>query len=159
MKVLGFVLVGLMVASCCSPPKKESTSSDPIPVTTTKEPRPAETQTAKPKPEPAAPALTVEATTLYKDYETNEVAADDKYKDKALLVTGKLQAIDKDFMNNVVLKLTTGDRFGINAVHATLEDSEKSKAAKLSKGDKVSLRCIGGTRIMKSPTLKDCTVQ
>lgn len=106
---------------------------------------------------PTGPAVSVSAADLFKDYDANEVAADEKYKGKHLIVGGKLSSIDKDFADNIVLKLDTGKPY--HWVSATMKDSEKSKAAGQTKGQTVSLDCTGGTMIIKSPTLKDCTIR
>lgn len=112
------------------------------------------------EPAPAAPVVEevepvkVTALQLWKDYDGNEVSADAQYKDKPLLVTGKVGSIDKDFMGDVVLKLIATSRW--EDVHAELEDGEASTAAGLSKGASVTLRCTGGGRIIGSPMLKDC---
>lgn len=111
-------------------------------------------------PEPPAkptPDMKVTAVKLFQDYEANEVAADNVYKGKTLLVSGKVQSIDKDFMDNIVVHLTTPNEF-MSAL-ATVMDSEKAKAGKLTKGQTVSVLCSGGGRIIGSPVLRDCTIE
>jgi hypothetical protein len=107
--------------------------------------------------EAPAPAVTVAAVDLWKAYDANEVAADEVYKDKRLLVTGAVASIDKDIMDDVVLMLSTPNEF--MKVHAQLEDSEASAAAALKKGASVTVACTGGGLIMGSPILKDCRIQ
>ena len=111
-------------------------------------------QTPKPPPKPAPDALVVTAKDLWSAYDANEVAADEQYKGKRLIVTGKLQSIDKGILDDVVLKLRTKNQF--LSVHATLRDSEKAAAAALKKGVTVKVRCIGDGLILGSPLLKKC---
>ncbi len=149
------VLVGLLAAGCCCKEtgKKAGagTAAGPGPATTPEAPEEPKAPVVK------TPDMDVSASQLQKDYKANEVAADNKYKDKLLRVTGTVESIEKDFLDNVVLKLATGDMFV--EVHATLEDSEKSKAAELSKGKRVRVVCTGGGMVMMSPMLRACTLE
>ena len=47
----------------------------------------------------------------------------------------------------------------MNLVNATLEDSEKGKAASLRKGASVTVACTGNGLIIGTPMLKDCTIR
>ena len=54
------------------------------------------------------PPIDINARTLFREYDANEVSADDSYKGKRLRVTGVCQrAIDKDFMDNIIVRLGT----------------------------------------------------
>jgi hypothetical protein len=110
-------------------------------------------------PAPTTPPMTVSAKQLYADYHANEVAADEKYKGKNLLVSGTIVSIDKDAFDNMQLRLSVGDQFGLEYVMATLDDSQKGKAMALAKGKSVTVVGRGGTMIMGSPTLDDCVLQ
>ena len=56
----------------------------------------------------------------------------------------------------LVLRLSTPNAF--SQVMATLEDSEKSKAGRLSKGTAVRLVCEGSGMVIGSPSLDECTI-
>lgn len=47
------------------------------------------------------------AVQLGRDYDANEVAADDKYRGQTLLVTGTVESIDKDMFDSLVLHLAS----------------------------------------------------
>ena len=94
---------------------------------------------------------------LWRAYDENEVAADNVYKDRTLMVTGTLSSIDKDFLDNVILDLKSPNEF-MN-VRAELEDKEESKASKLKKGAQVIVECTGAGRLIGSPYLKDCKIR
>ena len=104
--------------------------------------------------EAAEPPLPVKADALFRAYDDNEVAADQKYKGKSLLVTGTVQSIDKDFTDSIVVQLASGNPF--MAVHAYLDDQHAAMAASLKKGAKVAWVCQGDGRIVGSPMLKGC---
>jgi hypothetical protein len=60
-------------------------------------------------------------------------------------------------MNNIIVRLTSGQTF-MN-VMANVKDSQKSAAAGLVKRQRVSVRCIGGGRVVGSPVLNDCMIE
>jgi peptidylprolyl isomerase len=104
--------------------------------------------------DPAA-ANVVDAIKLWSDYHDNEVAADEQYKGRLLLVDGVVASIDKDFLDHIVIRLKSRNEF--MGTMATMEDTEKRTAASLRRGQRVRVQCRGGTMIMGSPTLSDCT--
>lgn len=106
---------------------------------------------------PAEPAMSVSAKQLSSAYEANEVSADNSYKGKRLLVDGVVQSIGKDIMNNVYVVLRGRNDF--QGVHATMMESETGTAAKLSKGDRLTVLCKGNGKMLTDPMLDDCRVQ
>ena len=102
------------------------------------------------------PALEVTAVQLASDYTANEVSADLRYKDKPLIVTGSIEAISKDFMDRVILRLGSGNQF--LPVSATLVTGQTAQAATLSVGAAIKVRCTGNGLLM-SPQLSDCVIQ
>lgn|GEM_PF-297588 len=102
----------------------------------------------------SASAVEVTATTMFSDYQDNEIAADGKYKGKALLVSGTVDSISSDFMDKPVVQLSAKP-FGF--VQAS--DLPKDVAASLKKGQKVTLACTGNGEVIGFPALSGCTVQ
>lgn len=89
------------------------------------------------------------------EYERNEVSADQKFKDKPLLVSGMVAEIGKDVTDGVYVLLSSG--FDLNPiVHATLRKDAISHAATLSPGNRVSLACIGTGKTISMPVLSAC---
>jgi hypothetical protein len=108
--------------------------------------------------QPFAPAaLQVTAGQLYGEYHRNEVAADQTYKDKMLAVSGIVESINKDFVDDAYLVLETANEF--EGVQAHLKSSETSKAARMSKGELITVLCSGNGMIIGTPMLKDCVIQ
>jgi len=105
----------------------------------------------------AAVGTPVTATKLFNDYHANEVSADDEYKGRRLLVTGIVNSIDKDLTGSIIVRLTTSNQF--MSVDADMRDSQKSNAATLSRGQKVSVSCTGAGMVIGSPQLSDCALQ
>lgn len=102
----------------------------------------------------ATPPLAVTSVALAKAYEENEAAADNLYKGKLLVVSGKLQSINKDLTDDTVLVLQGQNAF--QTVQAELDSDAASAALSMHKGQKVTLHCMGAGEVASLPMLKDC---
>ena len=91
---------------------------------------------------------------LAKAYEANQVAADQKYAGKTLLVTGKVTAILSGLGNVPYLKLEGSNRF--QGPHVNFAEGNTDRIATLSKGDTVHLTCVGGGSVVGTAALKGC---
>ena len=98
---------------------------------------------------------TVTANILQKDYEKNEVKADSEYKNKTLIVTGKIDAIQKDAFNNMLLKLVGGSNMFLTPI-ATINKKYANWVATLNKGNNVKLVCKGRGFVIGTASLDDC---
>lgn len=105
------------------------------------------------------PAIEVTANQLLKAYKNNEVAANQQYKGKVLLVSGVVDSIQAGLNDKPYISLKAGGEFEFNTPQARLIDSDEAKAATLSKGQKILLKCIGDSEVAGTPMLKDCVIQ
>lgn len=85
----------------------------------------------------AEEVISVTASQLVSEYKQNEIAADSKYKDKTLEVTGTVGSIAESFGKQYVT-LKSDDI--IISVQCFLKSSESEKAATLSQGQSVTLQ-------------------
>ena len=81
------------------------------------------------------PVLKVTSKILYKEYNNNEIAADDKYKGKIIQVRGTIRDIGKDIMDEAYISLIGDDFFG--DVQCFFPD--KSYLLNLKKGQRVNV--------------------
>lgn len=88
-------------------------------------------------------------------YEENEVAADDKIGGRKVEVTGIVQDITKNFANDVIVRFESGNRFMPTSL--SMEDTEKSKASKLKKGQKIAITCEKMQLFIGAPSGRNCT--
>ncbi|EKM5716596.1 hypothetical protein WIC93_21215 [Enterobacter cloacae] len=88
-------------------------------------------------------------------YKANEVAADDNIGGRKVEVTGTVQDITKNFANDIVLKLESGNRF--MPVSLSMSDTEKTKASKLIKGQKIAVICEKMQLFIGAPSGGNCT--
>tara|TARA_B100000809_G_scaffold219291_1_gene226414 strand:+ start:420 stop:866 length:447 start_codon:yes stop_codon:yes gene_type:complete len=83
-------------------------------------------------------AVRVTATQLFADYEANEVSADEKYKGKAVLVSGTIENIGKDLLDTMYVSLKTDNP--IIGVQCMFSDEHKSQLANAAKGQRVTIK-------------------
>ena len=87
------------------------------------------------------------------DYDANEIAADNKYRGKKILLTGVIDSINKNAFDQGYLTLRSGSLVG---VEAQLNPNALQQAASLSRGTRVMIVCDPGTRIATVPTAAEC---
>lgn len=118
----------------------------------------AQSQSGTVKPKTASSDESMYRTTakdLAELYKANEVAADDKIGGRKVEVNGTVQDITKNFANDVVLKLESGNRF--MPVSLTMADSEMAQASKLKKGQKIIVTCVKMQFFIGAPSGGNCT--
>lgn len=89
------------------------------------------------------------------EYQANEVAADLKFRSKPVTIKGEVLSIRKGTFGGIFVDLATSSER--NNVSASFEKELESFVAKLSKGDKVVLSCVGNGLSFGAPTLRNCT--
>jgi len=97
-----------------------------------------DTDTDTQKVQSQAPSYTLSANQLYNEYNSNEVAADSKYKGKIVIVTGTIQDIGKDIMDDAYIVIGGGGF--LDGVQCTFTKGEQSTVARLSKGQQVRVK-------------------
>lgn len=113
-----------------------------------------EVQQAKPVEEAA---IKVTASQLYSDYEANEVAADAKYKDKKVEITGTISSIGKDLMDTPYVALVVSPNNPVFSVQCMFDKSEQSKLASLSKDSKIVLSGKVSSKL-GNVIVRDCSI-
>jgi tRNA_anti-like len=99
-------------------------------------------------------AVKVTAGQLFAAYQANEMAAQQKYGNKTLEVSGIIDGVDLDFSDNPVVKLKTSNP--IMAVSVTLTSETQKAAAAYAKGQKISFLCEELSEVISMPQLKEC---
>lgn len=97
-----------------------------------------DTDTDTQKVQSQAPSYTLSANQLYNEYNSNEVAADSKYKGKIVIVTGTIQDIGKDIMDEAYIVIGGGGF--LDGVQCTFTKGEQSTVARLSMGQQVRVK-------------------
>jgi hypothetical protein len=102
------------------------------------------------------PELAVTARELRAAYAANEIAAKQRFAGKRLRVTGTIEALDLDFSDNPVIRLTTDDMF--QSVQAQFDKADAAAIAALNKGARATVICSRVTEALGAPLLSDCTL-
>lgn len=145
MKKLALLMLPLMLQACGEQPTNSNTTASTT-ATTTEAATPTETP------------MTVTADELLKSYKENELAGDQKYKDKLLIVTGKLDSIQSGIGDSPFILLKAGGDMEFNKPQAHFDKSQSADLAKLKKGTAIKIQCTGNGEIAGAPMLKDCKV-
>lgn len=142
--ILILAIFGALILGCSAPQNSPKT----------------ETKTNETKASPAAvpdeKPIEIKAADLVKAYKENELAADDKFKDKKLQVTGRVQNI-ADTLGSLTVSLT-GQSFV--TVMCRLSADSKDAAKKLKTGQTVTIIGTGdGMTGGFYVGLQDCTIK
>ena len=142
--VVGVVVVGIASQSG----KKDSATGEATAQSSTS----GSSSTASEKPKEAS-TIKVTAQAYYEAYDGNEVAADGKFKDKLIEITGEVESVEKT-LGTVYVALKGADMFA--QVRCGLED--ESGAASISKGSVVTLVGTGDGKL-GFPRVTDCKIK
>lgn len=102
------------------------------------------------------PAYNLTAISILREYETNEVAADAKFRGKVVRVSGAIEDIDTSLTNAPVIELA-GEDWHTLRCYFDRNTPYLSMIAAMRKGQSVTLVCIGGS-VAVGPTMNDCRV-
>ena len=80
------------------------------------------------------PSVTISASKLYKEYNENEIAADEKYKGKIIEVTGVIRDIGNDIMDNAYITL-----LGMNTLEIFNVILTKNQLLQIVKGKRITV--------------------
>jgi hypothetical protein len=99
----------------------------------------------------------VTAKHLCREYEANEVAADNKYEGQVVIVTGEIEDIGKDIMDQAYITLV-GTGF-LNNVHCSFVEGEEPGFSILSKGQHIKIKGEVTGLTMGSVMISNCRLQ
>lgn len=102
--------------------------------------------------------MSVTAEALASAYAANEVAADDKYKEKLVEVTGTIVTIAKDFLDDPYVTLSDGKEFSLNNPQCSFPKDRASEVSGLTKGEKVRLQGRVSGAVIGTVMIRDCMV-
>lgn len=85
----------------------------------------------------ASAVATLSAADLHSEYQANEVAADEKYKGKVVVITGTVDSIGKDIADTPYVTLSAGQ---FEHVQCMFSKDRAGELAKVSKGQQARLK-------------------
>jgi hypothetical protein len=99
--------------------------------------------------------INVTSDKLQSDYESNEVAGDQKYRGRTLFIPGVVKSIDRSIGENYFISLQGGSNMFMGP-HAKMADGYVNYLANLQKGQTVQLVCQGHGMLVGSAMLDEC---
>lgn len=99
----------------------------------------------------------ITAVQLFNEYEANEVAADNKYKNKIVVVTGTIESIGKDIFDEAYIRIKAGGSY--NGILCSFSDEYLNAFNKISKGQKITITGKVSGFMMGSVIVNDCSPQ
>ena len=102
-------------------------------------------------------AFYVSAEEMYREYERNEIAAEQKYKNSAVMVRGIVESIGRDILDTAYVVLSGGDSF-LLGVQCYFDDSEAYSLASLSPGQRVTISGVV-TGKLGNITVEGCRIR
>jgi len=115
-----------------------------------------ETDSGAKKVASEAAAFTLSADQLYSEYDANQVAADTKYKDKIVTVTGAITDIGKDVTDTAYVVI--GGTGMLNGAQCMFPKGQESLISNLSKGQEVTAKGEVNGKI-GNVLVRNCTIQ
>ena len=103
----------------------------------------------------ATPDFVLSANTLYREYERNSVAADAKYEDKIVKVSGIVQSIGKDITDTAYLVI--GGTGFLDGVQCMLPGGQESAVANVREGQFVTLKGKVSGEMMGTVIVRNCS--
>ena len=92
---------------------------------------------------------------IFKEYDKNSVAADAKFEDKIVVVSGTIQSIGKDIMDTAYLVI--GGSGFLDGVQCMLPRGQEGLVARVSKGQYVTLKGKVSGQIMGNVIVNNCS--
>ncbi len=92
---------------------------------------------------------------IHKEYKKNEAAGDLKYKDKEVVLKGKIKTISRSIGDNYYIEFYSGKNVFTNT-KAIMKSGNQEYLATLNKGNSVTLHCIGNGLTLGSPIFAEC---
>ena len=84
--------------------------------------------------------IQISATELLQEYKANQVAADNKYKNKLLEVTGIIDSIGKDILDTPFITLSNQQEYSFDNVQIMFSKKDSKQLVDLQKGQVVTVQ-------------------
>jgi hypothetical protein len=102
----------------------------------------------------AGHTASVTAQNYFTAYQANQIAADEKYQNETVIISGTIASINNDQLNGPYISFAV-DGIG-DSVYAFLDPSAIAEAASYQSGQSITLYCSSSGVIMDIPQLKQC---
>lgn len=104
------------------------------------------------------PVATTTAIKFYNDYTSNNLAAEQKYNDHLVKLTGVIKSIGRDILSKPYIVLMA-DEYGIYGIQCMVNDGALTRVTEVSIGDTVTMVGRVADNAIGSIILKDCSIE
>ena len=105
------------------------------------------------------PDVSVQAKKILKEFEENEAAADGKYKGKTLEVSGVVDKVDTEFLDEDQYSVQIGGGGDFELITVNCNDQSSGDVSKIKKGQKITVIGAFDDGGDLGVELADCTIQ
>jgi hypothetical protein len=113
----------------------------------------SEQSSSNQSPEQIKP-IKISASELFNAYENNEVAADNNFEDKVVIISGKVDEIGKDIMDNPYITFYRGE-YAFSHVQCMFDD--ENELMHLSRLDPIRVKGVVSGKVAGSVLVRHCT--
>lgn len=97
------------------------------------------------------------ANQLWAAFSENEVATQAALKGRSVLITGTIDGVTLDFMDEPVVTLATGNQF--QSVQVDFDEGDVAAVSALRKGQELTALCGEVSEVAGTPMLDDCVLR
>ena len=101
--------------------------------------------------------IQVTAGQLINDYANNQVAADDKYKNQNLEISGVVQSVNTGLINDPYVVIAPNTQT-FNAIECSFNSDQEQSFAALNAGQSVTMEGIGNGYMISSVMVNNCSL-
>lgn len=110
------------------------------------------------QPEQKVEAIKLEAETLRQAYKANEVNGDNLYKGKLVEISGTVDSIGKDLLDEAYVTFQTNEQVSFDKVQCMFNKTEESILAQLKKGQAIKVQGTVSGVTIGSVIIKNCKI-
>lgn len=110
-------------------------------------------------PEPKVEAIKLEAETLRQAYKANEVNGDNLYKGKLVEISGTVDSIGKDVLDEAYITFQTSEQVAFDKVQCMFNKTEEGILAQLKKGQAIKVQGTVSGVTIGSVIVRNCKTQ
>jgi hypothetical protein len=94
---------------------------------------------------------------LIEDYASNEVAADGKYKNQLLEISGTVQSVSEDPLGNPYVMVSASIQTP-NGVQGDFSQDQDGELSSLNPGQYITIECMGRGDVLGTVTATNCSI-
>lgn len=108
--------------------------------------------------EPTPIAMKVDPNTLRTAYKTNQVSADQQYEGKLVEMTGVIDTIGKDILDEAYVTFQTDEQYALDKVQCMFNAKNEAQLVTFVPGQTITVQGTVSGVVILGPLVRDCKV-